>query len=31
MHIGIFSTQLGTLGGPSVVDLRSIKIGRAHV
>lgn len=24
MHIGIFSTQLGTLGGPSVVDLRSI-------
>lgn len=24
MHIGIFSTQLGTVGGPSVVDLRTI-------
>lgn len=24
MHIGYFSTQLGTLGGPSVVDLRAL-------
>lgn len=24
MHIGIFSSQLGTVGGPSVVDLRTI-------
>lgn len=25
MHIGYFSTQLGTLGGPSVVDLRALQ------
>ncbi len=25
MHIGVFSTQLGTLGGPSVVDLQSLQ------